>query len=1294
MEEIRKFGRDFQNDVIEGLLTEQLLQKHIKTVYGKNLSKKMAKEICLELTKRYKEKMDEGMEELYKRKQIRNMIAKLEQKSQTEPPKKVSQKSCELTATDTDNPDEAIYAVKYPLLVEYKEKITKLRDQLKTQIEAGTVRCPDICDFHQNDQFLRGSKWAEIDIRIEFEYYIRSLKVQGNNAMPKREPSKQGATNQQQNMAGREVASKFTVPTVHYSYFLALKAGTRATNLVDKWVREYEESPDQAIVQLLQLIVASCGCSGKLDANMIHNMQWKDIVERLSEYFDEDSGDYPLTTQQYRKFRIHRYRDQVADVRIICISELGVWIRIYPALFLDDSFLQGNLANFREVPLLNYIGWSLFDKVAEVRQNCIHALLPLYENNDLIAKLESFTSQFKARLVSMVLDTDVDVATKTYQLMTHIYRAFPALLDPDACVPLYELVYCNNRQLATAAGEFVNAKLFSSAVDNSLLSSSTSLLTPPADNHQLIKNLVTFFIDAAARHHPAYLVDSLIDICPMLKDWSTMVNILLSDESDHTHCHLISIMCAAVRQAATGEHPPNRIVVSIRRGPGAGTEKKDLQILHDGRVHLSKVFIPKLPRLLQKFIADQEKVRDFIGLFLHFELEIYSVFRHDQPLYDLMKLLEHIVEQYSNDEITSNIASVFQFISTNMTLARSTETNRCRIVNGIVQNLRQQLQMFLANKKDEDQQLDEKDEAALLSAFRKMVAFASRIDVPVNVEFWDMCIALFQNSHRFRSAVLVEKAMLLCILLLNWEMKRLMATQEHDEETIESLKKKRDQLLRATKSILRDFAIGVETAFMCICDILILFNRKLAADNGPDHTIHSLAIKLDDDMAIWLNAYSWAKSSAYLCKGGFFTEFGDIIKNLFQKCLELDKRATAKAIVRALVSSYNELRLIPQDTVDHESGDSQALPNQETIVDQDSEHLRELAKRLALSFGVDSFKNKEALAVIHYDGIKFALGLDQNRKKTERTYPNLSFFEILQEFLPKLHHEDKAEVLRYLDQNCSPCEQLREGEAWQTYQSSIQCTKPLVTTENKVKLFTPAKNVFAMPEHEKLLPARFTCCSFWLDLKNDKRLRSGEYGEWVKGQNDRLTFDGLLCLSDGQWLTADIIDCYLDLICRCSPRANFIPTYVILSYKRMGKLPSEWYWQLAETDIIFAPAHLNNNHWAMAILDKRERTLRLMDSINHGYTDAEKIEFMGTIMNILQGVAIKQKVDIGDRSAWDVQEQLSVPQQTNGIDCGIFALLFAQYSLESRELKFQQRHIPYFRRRICHDIISEISHDQ
>lgn len=60
----------------------------------------------------------------------------------------------------------------------------------------------------------------------------------------------------------------------------------------------------------------------------------------------------------------------------------------------------------------------------DVRLKCILALAPLYERVDLIPKLELFTSKFKERLVSMVLDRDNDVAVKTCQLMMTIYRFF------------------------------------------------------------------------------------------------------------------------------------------------------------------------------------------------------------------------------------------------------------------------------------------------------------------------------------------------------------------------------------------------------------------------------------------------------------------------------------------------------------------------------------------------------------------------------------------------------------------------------------------------------------------------------------------------------------------------------------------------------------------------------------------------------------------------------------------------------------------------------------------------------
>lgn len=106
------------------------------------------------------------------------------------------------------------------------------------------------------------------------------------------------------------------------------------------------------------------------------------------------------------KFKI--FSDIVSDIRCICIIELGNWMSAYPALFLEDSYLK-------------YIGWSLFDKHSEVRMKCVSVLLPLYERQDLVRRMELFTSKFKDRLVSMVTDKEIDVAVKACQLITQIH---------------------------------------------------------------------------------------------------------------------------------------------------------------------------------------------------------------------------------------------------------------------------------------------------------------------------------------------------------------------------------------------------------------------------------------------------------------------------------------------------------------------------------------------------------------------------------------------------------------------------------------------------------------------------------------------------------------------------------------------------------------------------------------------------------------------------------------------------------------------------------------------------------
>lgn len=99
------------------------------------------------------------------------------------------------------------------------------------------------------------------------------------------------------------------------------------------------------------------------------------------------------------------------------------------------------------------------------------------------------------------------------------------MLELKDCVPIYEIVYCTNRSLALAAGEFLNTKVFTTSGNDNTVQNIDS-----NETRQQISDLVTFYVEGDVHSHAAYLVDALIDITPMLKDWPTMIDILLNDD--------------------------------------------------------------------------------------------------------------------------------------------------------------------------------------------------------------------------------------------------------------------------------------------------------------------------------------------------------------------------------------------------------------------------------------------------------------------------------------------------------------------------------------------------------------------------------------------------------------------------------------------------------------------------------------------------------------------------------------------------------------------------------------------
>ncbi|XP_040271102.1 cohesin subunit SA-3 [Bufo bufo] len=90
--------------------------------------------------------------------------------------------------------------------------------------------------------------------------------------------------------------------------FEAIRLGRSAMQtLVDDWLDSYKTDRESALLGLINFIIQACGCKGTVTRDMMETMQNAEIIRRMTEDFDEDSADYPLSlgTKPWKKFRVN-----------------------------------------------------------------------------------------------------------------------------------------------------------------------------------------------------------------------------------------------------------------------------------------------------------------------------------------------------------------------------------------------------------------------------------------------------------------------------------------------------------------------------------------------------------------------------------------------------------------------------------------------------------------------------------------------------------------------------------------------------------------------------------------------------------------------------------------------------------------------------------------------------------------------------------------------------------------------------------------------------------------------------
>ncbi|KAM4732683.1 cohesin subunit SA-1 [Anableps anableps] len=715
----------------------------------------------------------------------------------------------------------------------------------------------------------------------------------------------------------------------------------------------------------------------------------------------------------FRGVFVHRYRDRLADIRATCIEELGLWLKTDPDNFLSDRCLK-------------YLGWTLHDKQSPVRLQCVRALQGLYQEKEFIGRLELFTSRFKERILSMVLDKDPDVAVEVVNLLLMIQQTTEEGLKEEECGHIYPLVYASHRGLASASGAFLYHKL-------KCVITTENQEDDKSSNAVFFHILISFYIQSEFHEHGAYLVDSLWTVAGSeLRDWDIMTALLLQNHGlmYEEEGALLEIMICAIRQAAEATPPTGR-----NQGKKS-LSMKFKKIQEQDRTRITTHFIPVLPQMLSKYSADVEKVCLLLRVPLYFDLEMYSSTQWLEKHLDLLlSQICSIVKKHTDAAVLQACAQLVNTLcSDSYTFSSRAHLAFSQLMDELSECFNAYLNDLLQGVADEDGVYN------AATALKRIAALYSAKD-PTRWDLLDSCLELLKSrieSLDFDTELMV--AALKCAAFhLMWAKVNAVNLKPAEAE-LKLLRKEVRLFCRICQTCLSlDQTEIRDQAFELLCDLLLLYGA-VSVRGEPDlqTLVHLPSDSLRAELASFLLDYVFtdtenvesddeglekkvtllqkkrnqlggycklvlygvldltAATNVFKHYSKYFKDFGDIIKETVSKSKLINPIQSAKIVCLSLQQLFSEML-----TEGHDQ--------------QDFTEIRELARKLAMSFGVDLRRARKQLLTLHLDGIRFAFRVAQ---EGEEEHPNVAFLEILSEFSFKLLPQDRAQLAEFVKSEC------------------------------------------------------------------------------------------------------------------------------------------------------------------------------------------------------------------------------------------------------------------------------------
>ncbi|CCC72041.1 hypothetical protein NCAS_0J00620 [Naumovozyma castellii] len=290
----------------------------------------------------------------------------------------------------------------------------------------------------------------------------------------------------------------------------------------------------------------------------------------------------------------------------------------------------------------------------------------------------------------------------------------------------------------------------------------------------------------------------------------------------------------------------------------------------------------------------------------------------------------------------------------------------------------------------------------------------------------------------------------------------------------------------------------------------------------------------------------------------------------------------------------------------------------------------------------------------------------------------------------KDNNENTDDIIIVKEKKISPLEKKRR----QYLDEKINYNKSLIKFENEFKNFkdlleerrkiqdeVQKKKAFAKVKN--LIP---TLSKEEVNKVQNTILRK-DNAKLMNRDNLEINIRDFKTLAPRRWLNDTIIEFFMKAIEKKTDKvvafnSFFYTTLSERGYQGVRRWMKRKKATIASLNKIFVPINLNQSHWALCIVDIKNKTIGYVDSLSNGSTATSF-----AILTDVQNYVIQES---GNTLGQDFELiHISCPQQPNGFDCGIYVCMNTLYLSRDAMLTFDKNDAIRMRQYIGHLILSD-----